>query len=72
MPVSTALKTPRDREAQIAPASVEAPAVPAPDTATEPVAVYRPDSWGFLFWLGCAAVLVLLHLLDWLGALLGR
>jgi hypothetical protein len=72
MPVSIVLKTPGDREAQTVPAPAEAPAVPAPNTATEPVAVYRPDSWGFLFWLGCATVLVLLHLLDWLGALLGR
>jgi hypothetical protein len=70
MPMSTALKTPKEHETKTAPAPVEAPPVPAPDTA--PVAVYRPDSWGFLFWLGCAAVLLLLHVLDWLGGLLGR
>jgi hypothetical protein len=64
--MSTALKTPREREAKIAPAPVEAPTVPAADTA------YRPDCWSFKFWLGCAVVLVLLHVLDWLYALLGR
>jgi hypothetical protein len=68
--MSTALKTPREREVKIAPAPVEAPAGPAPDAA--PATAYRPDCWGFKFWLGCAVVLVLLHVLDWLYALLGR
>jgi hypothetical protein len=68
--MSTALKTPREREAKTAHAPVEAPAVPAPDAA--PATAYRPDCWGFQFWLGCAAVLVLLHVLDWLCALLVR
>jgi hypothetical protein len=36
------------------------------------VAVYRLDCWGFVFWLGCIAVLVLLHVIDWVEGLLGR
>ncbi len=70
--MSTALKAPREREAQTLPASapVEAPPVPAPEAAPE--TAYRLDCWGFQFWLGCAGILVLLHLVDWLVVLLRR
>jgi hypothetical protein len=60
--MSVALKTPKIREAK--------PAETAPPEEVLPPQVYRPDCWGLWFWLGCAGVLVLLHVLDWVGALL--
>ncbi len=66
--MSTVLHPPKVREAK--PAPPPAPSAPAAEVAPE--TAYRPDCWGFRFWLGCAAVLVLLHVIEWIGALLGR
>jgi hypothetical protein len=67
--MSASLKTPKSREVKPA---VRPVAAPAPVAEPETVAAYRPDVWGFKFWLGCVGVLVLLHLLDWFSALLAR
>jgi hypothetical protein len=65
---TTTVKTPRNREAKVLvpePAATAAPAEPA-------VPVYAPDRWALCFWLGCAGVLILLHVIDWVSALLSR
>jgi hypothetical protein len=69
--MSAAVKHRKVREAK-APVSVPAAAGPAPTSDTAPVAIYRPDCWGFVFWLGCIAVLVLLNVIDWVEGLLGH
>ncbi len=68
--MSTTLKTAKAREAKTIVPPVVPEAIPAAETET--VTAYRPDCWGFEFWLGCVAVLVLLHVVDWFTALLGR
>ena len=71
--MSTSLKTLKSREAKtVVPpvAPLVSPAAPAVETET--VLAYRPDCWGFKFWLGCVGVLVLLHVIDWVNALLVR
>jgi hypothetical protein len=60
----SALKTARPR-----PQAVATPAplvVSAPEAA--PAVTYRPDSWALWFWLACAGVLLLLHVIDWIGS----
>lgn len=44
---------------------------PTPPTPQErPATVYRPDVWSLWFWLACAALLVLLHVIDWVSGAL--
>jgi hypothetical protein len=58
--MSTAVKTPKAREPKN-PAQTPVAAPPAPEPA---VPVYAPDRRALLFWLACAGLLILLHVLD--------
>jgi hypothetical protein len=67
--MSATPKTAKIRTPHAAPAPVT-PAAPPPAAARaeEPSRIYRPDVCCLWFWFACAGVLVLLHVLDWVGA----
>jgi hypothetical protein len=67
--MATAVQTPKTRGPKHAPPQ---PAVAAAAPATAPVPVYAPDRWSLWFWLACAGVLILLHVIDWVNSLLAR
>jgi hypothetical protein len=58
-------------------AKTRTPTPPAPvvsavphHAAERPSRIHQPDAWALWFWLGCAGVLILLHVIDWISSAL--
>jgi hypothetical protein len=62
---TTTVKPPRNREAKTLVPETVAQAQPA-------APAYAPDRWSLWFWLACAGILILLHVIDWVNSLLSR
>lgn len=66
--MSTALQSPPVRsKASVAPPAP--PTVVAAEVEASTPPLYWGDRIGLWFWLGCAAVLVLLHVGDWVSSM---
>jgi hypothetical protein len=60
--MSPAVVRSREKPHTTAPYPTATTAPPPPAPATEPAdRPYRGDRWGLIFWLGCAGLLVALH-----------